>query len=141
MSRSLLAGRRFLTALSAILCFRFVLTAKLCFKAHAAAVTLLIGLRNWNHSLAKSGEMTGAARRRRRKRSLQGYFSSACQSTSKLQDCKDMLPIGTLCKPMLPNPNGWRLADPANPHESTRFTANLCFQPCKALGEVTAAVT
>jgi|SRR5208283_3095104 hypothetical protein len=48
-----------------------------------------------------------------------------------------MLPIGTPCKPMLPNPNGWGPAGPGNPHESAQFTANLCFQPCKPLGEVT----
>jgi hypothetical protein len=28
-------------------------------------------------------------------------------------------------------------AGPSNPHESARFTANLCFRPCKPLGEVT----
>jgi hypothetical protein len=39
-----------------------------------AAVTSLIGLRNWNHSFAKSGEMTGAPRHRWWKRRLQVAF-------------------------------------------------------------------
>ena len=42
--------------------------------SEAAAVTSPIGLQNWNHSFAKSGELTRVPRRRWRKRRLQVTF-------------------------------------------------------------------
>jgi hypothetical protein len=45
-----------------------------------------------------------------------------------------MLPKRTLCKPILPvaaSAGAWQ------PRKSGAFAANLCFQPCKPIGEVT----
>ena len=60
----------------------------LCVPGHHQIITSPIGLHGRNHSFAKSSRVAGSPGHRRQKNRLEGYFSSACESTSRLQDAK-----------------------------------------------------
>jgi hypothetical protein len=103
-----------------------------------ATVTSPIGLQSWNHSFAKIGRIAGVSARPLPDEEPTVLYFFGLPIHEQLQVCKGMLPIGTPCKPMLPNLNCWGLPAKQTCGAGGEFTANLCFQPCKPLGEVTA---
>src|SRR5260370_16226973 len=97
-------------------------------------VTSPIDLQSWNHSFAKIGRIVWVSALPLPDEQPTALYFFGLPIHEQLQDCKGMLPIGTPCKPMLPVlATGERVGHPL----SGANAANLCFQPCKPMGEVT----
>src|SRR6266545_3589758 len=84
--------------------------------------------------------MAGSPLRRLRKRSLHRCFSSDCQSTSDCRIAKVCFQLELRANLCFQISTAGDQPAPQMGCECARlllFTANLCFQPCKPLGEVT----
>jgi len=77
-------------------------------------VTSPIDLQSWNHSFAKIGRIVWVSALPLPDEQPTALYFFGLPIHEQLQDCKGMLPIGTPCKPMLPNLNCWGLPGQAN---------------------------
>jgi hypothetical protein len=94
-------------------------------------------MQNWNHSFAKIGQNRLGLRAALRMSNLRCCISSACRSTINCW-------IAKVCFRLELRANLWFQISTTGAcrakqtyGECTQFTANLCFQACKPLGEVT----